>query len=183
MAEVLVEFQAPLASSDGRQYRARACGNEAADGRWQGWIEFVPMGGGNVLRSPRETTQPNRIDSVYWATGLTTVYLEGALGRALNPLVVKTVSQPGPPAFDGPAPLSSVDVDAPASAVLDPFAVYEKGEAHLRRQLAALSAWHLVNIVGAYELSNETVASLNRAPAGALIDLIVAAVGPKREAL
>jgi hypothetical protein len=101
MAEVLVEFPAPLAS-DGRQYRARACGGEAADGLWQGWVEFVPIGGGEVLRSPRETTQPNRVDSLYWATGLTTVYLEGSLARALAPTVVKELLPEGP-AFDGPA--------------------------------------------------------------------------------
>ena len=43
---------------------------------------------GAAVRSGRETTQPNRQDTAYWATGLTPVYLEGALGRALNPLQV-----------------------------------------------------------------------------------------------
>ena len=35
------------------------------------------------VQSPRETTQPNLTDLNYWATGLTPVYLEGALARAL----------------------------------------------------------------------------------------------------
>jgi hypothetical protein len=36
------------------------------------------------MRTPRETEQPNREDLAYWATGLTQVYLEGALTRALT---------------------------------------------------------------------------------------------------
>jgi hypothetical protein len=54
------------------------------DGRWQGWVEFLPPRGGRVLLSGRETIQPNRADLAYWASGLTPVYLEGALGRALD---------------------------------------------------------------------------------------------------
>ena len=44
-------------------------------------IEFVPVHGGTPLRSSRETTQPNKADAEYWASGLTMVYLEGALER------------------------------------------------------------------------------------------------------
>ena len=71
---------------DGTAFHARACGEEMSDGLWQGWLEFEPLEGssGQPLRSPRETTQPNRTDAVYWATGLTAVYLEGALERALK---------------------------------------------------------------------------------------------------
>jgi hypothetical protein len=61
-------------------------------------------------------------------------------------------------------------------SVLNPFSVYRKGEALLRRQLGALAAWHLVNIIQAYELSDLPEAGLNRLSAEALIELIVAAV-------
>src|SRR5918993_4582932 len=84
MAEVLTQFADPVAGPDGHAYRAQACGGPMPDGVWEGWIEFAPVGGGTPLRSPRETTQPNRKDAVYWATGLTAIYLEGALDRALN---------------------------------------------------------------------------------------------------
>jgi len=50
---------------------------------WEGWVEFDPVDGGPTIRTPRETTQPNRADAEYWATGLEPVYLEGALDRAL----------------------------------------------------------------------------------------------------
>ena len=83
MAEVLVQFTEPIVA-DGVAYRADACGAPTSDGLWQGWIEFTPTSGGPSIRSRRETTQPNRVDAVYWATGLTPIYLEGALQRTLE---------------------------------------------------------------------------------------------------
>ena len=152
MAEVLVEYPELVRGEDGRDYSARACGTINDDGLWHGWIEFVPADGGEPIRSPRETTQPNRTDTHYWATGLTTVYLEGALHRALHPLARRTVPPPPRPAFDGPAPEPVAGPPA-TDAVLNPFSVYRKGETLLRRQLSALSAWHLVNIVKVYQVA------------------------------
>jgi hypothetical protein len=102
VAEVFREwvFEAP----DGTRYLAYACGVAMPDGLWQGWIEFAPIGGGDVLRSSRETTQPNRVDAVYWASGLTAVYLEGAFRRVLDPFVVSVALPLPQPAYDGPAP-------------------------------------------------------------------------------
>jgi hypothetical protein len=99
MASVLFEFQPFFKGPTGVTYRARACGSEMEDGRWQGWVEFLPPRGGRVLLSPRETIQPNRTDLAYWASGLTPVYLEGALVRALDRRRTKPVfgtpNQPG----------------------------------------------------------------------------------------
>jgi hypothetical protein len=178
MAEVLFEYQSLLSTSDGTVYRARACGKEDADGLWEAWIEFVPIGGGKVLRSPRETTQPNRTDTMYWATGLTPVYLEGAFNRATNPLVVAARTPPETPAFDRPAPAYEVRVPVALKpdAVLDPFSVYEKGEALLRQELSALAPWHLVNIIRAYDLSTEDPETLGQLSHETLSDLIVLSV-------
>lgn len=174
MAEVLVEFSDPVADEDGITYAARACGVEGDHGRWLGWIEFVPADGGAVVRSGRETTQPNRTDTLYWATGLTSVYLEGALKRALKPLVRHPPRPIAPAAHDGPAP----DFSPPpvAEGVLNPFSVYRKGEMLLRSQLGALSEWHLVNIIRAYDLSAMPEGDLNRMTAPQLIELIVTEV-------
>jgi hypothetical protein len=168
MAEVFVQFAAPVVAEDGTVYLAQVCGAPNADGRWEGWIEFLPVGGGPALRSPRETTQPNRSVTAYWATGLTPVYLEGALDRALHPLVIRTV-EPAQPLFDAPAPYR-------VHAILDPFSVYARGEARLRQQLGALSPLHLVNIIKAYHLSDEPPATLNRLTAATLIEMIVIGV-------
>src|SRR5439155_987043 len=83
MAEILVRYQLPIRDPEGLQYEARAYGAAIDHVLWEGWLEFVPIGGGPILRTPRETTQPNRVDTAYWATGLTCVYLEGALIRAI----------------------------------------------------------------------------------------------------
>ena len=177
MAEVFVEFSDPVHAKDGRRFIARACGAEMDNSRWQGWIEFLPDNNGAPIRSGRETTQPNRTDTAYWATGLTPIYLEGALDRALNP-VTRAAAAPSPqPLFDGPAG-EPADFDAAPvrESVMNPFSVYRKGESLLRNQLSALSAWHLVNIIGAYELSEQRAVDLEATPAPVLVELIVAAV-------
>jgi hypothetical protein len=144
------------------------------DGRWQGWIELLPLGDGEPVRSSRETTQPNRRDVEYWATGLTYVYLEGALHRALKPLVRPVAPDVLPPVFDGPAPVSpSVHT---TESVLDPFSVYRKGEALLRRQLSALAGWHLVNIIRRYRLSDADPAVLSATEPSKLVELIIGGV-------
>lgn len=175
MGETLLQFPRPIAAPDGTRYEARACGSPMpGGGTWQGWIEFIPISAGAPVRSPRETTQPNRTDTEYWATGLSDVYLEGALRRALEPRPTAAAGPPAEPSLFA-APAESV-APAPTSgttSVLDPFSVYEKGEALLRKQLAALSAWHLVNIIVDYELSAESAATLNSHSAGVLIEIIV----------
>src|SRR5687768_3704803 len=110
MAEVLATYEEPVVGPDGTSYRAQACGAEAEDGtdRWEGWIEFVPVEGGAPVRSRRETTQPNRTDTAYWATGLSPVYLEGALERTLSPAQSAPPVRIVAPKFDGPAPSGAV---------------------------------------------------------------------------
>ena len=175
MAEVLAQFADPVVDEHGRAYRAQAVGGPTPDGMWEGWIEFVPLGGGRPIHTARETTQPNKKDTAYWASGLTAVYLEGALRRALNPLVRRTPAA-AEPFFDEPAHGVTVSTSRPivaADAVLNPFSVYEKGEILLRKELGALSPWHLVNIIRAYRLSPEPMDALNRLPGAALAEIIV----------
>lgn len=71
------------------------------DGLWEGWVEFEPVHGGPSVSTGRETTQPNRKDTVYWATGLTPVYLEGALIRALDGRATRSSVSPGPLTLPG----------------------------------------------------------------------------------
>lgn len=185
MAETLLQFQTPVTGPDGTVYRTRACGAPTADALWQGWIEFTPLdGAGPVLRSGRETTQPNRRDLLYWATGLSPVYLEGALRRALEGPVTRPAEFIEPPAFEGPRPAVLPSTAQPPStgrAVLDPFSVYEKGEVLLRKQLAALSLWHLVNIISEYRLSDRDAEVLGELSQAALIEMIVDGVKARLE--
>jgi hypothetical protein len=175
VAEVLLEYPDAVTSDAGKNYTARACGAATSHGTWQGWIEFVPLGEGEPVRSARETTQPNRQDTLYWATGLTPVYLQGALRRALRPVARPTATKPDAPYFDEPAD-PFVVVSNGTEAVLDPFSVYQKGEALLRRQLSALAAWHLVNIIRKYDLSDDEPARLETLAPSTLVETIIAGV-------
>lgn len=175
MAEVLVQFTTPVMSETGELYEAEACGGVSEDGLWEGWIEFTSETTDRVYRSARETTQPNRNDVLYWAKGLTEVYLEGALKRALGP-------PPRVPApdevvvsnFPGPATGRPLTTGGVAEAVLDPISTYAQGEQLLRKQLLALSRDNLVNIIKAYRLEMEP--GYESFTAKRLVDGIVSAV-------
>jgi hypothetical protein len=158
-------------TSAGLFYDVRICGRQLADRRWEGWIEFDPGDGSPVLRTPRETTQPRLTDLDYWASGLTPVYLDGALTRAVHAAHVPEMDDEVPevPFYEEPAPDPDVtrpeatpprgieacesnefiDVDG---AVLDPIALYAKGEDTLRQKLGLLSADHLRSIARGYHL-------------------------------
>lgn len=83
MPESIHSFSTPVTDAWGIRYRVRVEGERNPLGTWDGWLVFEPeVGTGPVLRTGRETTQPERDDLVYWASGLEPVYLDGALGRA-----------------------------------------------------------------------------------------------------
>ena len=151
MAEVLYPFEPPIRGRDGREYQARVHGRVGDGGLWEGWIEFEPIGGGEPVETGRETTQPNRGDLVYWATGLRTTYLEGALERALGGTVTQG-EQVTDRALESIRP-DTRPLPAEPRPVLDPFAVYAEGPNLLRGQLNALSAPQLRAITRAYGLA------------------------------
>lgn len=101
MAEVLVEYES-LVIHDHIAYRARAVGRLAGH-MWEGWLEFIPQNGDSLLVSGVESTQPERDHLIYWATGLTPIYLQGALVRAMQPVRIREhiITEP---LSDGPAP-------------------------------------------------------------------------------
>jgi hypothetical protein len=153
MAELLVSFTEPTRSSIGEIYWARALGQVADDGLWEGWLEFALAGSDAVFSTPRETEQPNRDDLVYWAQGLTATYLEGALVRALRPETPEPVA-PAQRVTVRSAPRRTPSRGGAAirtRVVLDPFLVYTEGEELLRKQLHALSRDHLLNMMEAYQ--------------------------------
>lgn len=85
MPELIQEYRNPVQTSDGVIYTILAYGELRGDGNWEGWLEFQPRNGaGPILRTGRETTQPDRTALAYWASGLEPIYLEGALERAIQ---------------------------------------------------------------------------------------------------
>jgi hypothetical protein len=120
---------------------------------WRGWIEFTD--GLSTLRASHESEQPNRDDLMYWAQGLTHVYLEGALERALHATVETTL---------GTVPLS-IEPNVRPIAVIDPYVVFGQGEQILRGQLHALSHDQLNAVIGQYDLG-APVPAVPRGPTG-----------------
>jgi hypothetical protein len=164
MAEVLRTFDTPIRVSDGI-YNVRVIGRHAADGMWDGWLEFVPETGPlEPVVTKIESRQPEREHLIYWATGLSTVYAEGALARALRPLTVRTRIVE--------TPISKAPARAP---VLDPFEIGARNLDILEQELGALDRSRLLDIVANWRLNSGGVdlASLNDPQ---LVQLIVAAV-------
>jgi hypothetical protein len=178
MAEVVKQFEAPVEGPDGRAFLTRACARPTQDGRWEGWLEFEPAAGSHILRTPRETTQPNRDAVAYWAGGLGTVYLQGALARALRPERIVTEEVLPTPAYDGPAPDAVAERASPNTPrpILDPFEVYAQGESVLQQELSALDPSHLRTLVHAFALVPEHSPDLATMSRSELAELIVAAV-------
>jgi len=155
MAEVLRSFDEPITTTTGI-FHARVVGRPAEDGMWEGWMEFVPAspGGGEVVVSSVESRQPERGHLQYWADGLTVVYAEGSLDRALHPVVVRTRVAPAP-ASERPARrvVSTPSRYLGPEPVLDPFAVGGRNLEILRQELHALDRQRLFNIIDAYTLN------------------------------
>ena len=156
MAEVLVEFETLVTAPDGRRFVPSVCGRQAAH-VWEGWVEFVAEdGAGEPLRTGRETVQSSRDDLMYWAQGLTQIFLEGALARAIGGAARAARAErdvPRPAHFEGPAAASS-DATGGASPrprpVLDPFTTFAQGRDILRRELDALDTERVRDIALAY---------------------------------
>lgn len=83
MAELIQRYENRVEDGAGASYEVSVYGAAREDGTWEGWIEFQPAAGdGPLLRTERETSQPNREALAYWASGLEPIYLEGAFARA-----------------------------------------------------------------------------------------------------
>jgi hypothetical protein len=192
--KILVEFDESIEGDDGRPYRARVLGAETPLGHWEGWLEFSAADGSSPISSGRETTQPNLTDLGYWATGLTRVYLQGALRRALahaQPAGQRPIQSARPTSAPAHAPPKSPQRARPSgparaklppsahgTPVLDPFAVYAQSEGILRQELRALSADHLRTIIDAYGLDADVPMPQETADPGreVLAERIVSAV-------
>lgn len=169
MAQTIAQYDTPL-SMGGFTYHARACGRQREDGLWEAWLEFENDDTGSVVRTPRETTQPNLTDLTYWATGLTAVYLDGALARTLSTPAPREPIEVVPPAFDGPARTRRVKSSGTES-ILNPFSVYEKSPELLAKELTALRARHLRQIIRDYDLARNdtTLEAMTEPELGSLI--------------
>lgn len=123
METLLQQFETPIVRN-GVTYIAYLYGHERTDGTWEGHITFERASDRARFTTPVETTQSNAQAVLYWATGLTDAYFDGALKRAM--------SSPPPPRV-APAPPPVVGRDA---------AVREQRREDLERAVLGLFATH-----------------------------------------
>ncbi len=185
MSDVLVQFDEPQPATDGRLFIAQVNGQRIANGLWEAWIEFYPRDGGEPFRTGRETEQLTRGDLRYWAAGLTHVYLQGALVRALSPERKATPINMVSPDFGGRHGLNGPDerTHFPTAlppllpAALDPLELYSAGgEYRLRQELRALDAMQLQDVIAAYDIPEVEFYDAVRTFEDALTERIVASV-------
>jgi hypothetical protein len=81
MVHFVMQYSQVLVA-DHNEYVVRVYASSHAPARWDGWFVFFPLRGGRELATDRETTQNSLAAVSYWATGISTTYLEGALQRA-----------------------------------------------------------------------------------------------------
>lgn len=82
MERLLQQFEKPIADASGVLYTVYLYGRSRPGDTWQGWLSFERVSDGRRFVTDVETTQSNAEGILYWATGLTDAYFDGALERA-----------------------------------------------------------------------------------------------------
>jgi hypothetical protein len=85
MIELIMRFPQAVAGARG-MFSSSVMGRDCGDGNWEAWLEFVPIPSGEAAAfvTGIETRQHGRVALERWASGLTRVYAEGALARAVH---------------------------------------------------------------------------------------------------
>ena len=146
MSELIADLDYRIMDTAGGEYYVSVAAEVGVDGRWEAWLEFVPLDDSDVLVTPTETTQATRAAVEHWATTLGQVYVESAFERALP-----AVSVAQPPRVVARALPAEVAVMPPAD--IDPFALMADGKTVLRATLRPLSRSQLMAIISGYSLN------------------------------
>jgi hypothetical protein len=105
MERLLQTFDTPFTDRDGDVYIVELYGNSRPGDTWQGSLVFARPGSGERLATGAETTQPSADALLYWASGLSATYFEGAFERAQRSRQEPSTIEPVPP------PLRDVTAD------------------------------------------------------------------------
>lgn len=181
MSDVLVQFDEPQLSADGRMFIAQILASRLPTGLWEAWIEFHPRIGGDPVRTQRETEQLSRGDLRFWAAGVTREHLKDALSRALAPAELTSPQGAARPEAiergSGEQTVLETNLLRTNEPALDPMVAYRNsGEYTLRQELRALDAQQLSDIIAKFGIAEMDVTDLARTYEDALAERIVADV-------
>jgi hypothetical protein len=131
--------QYPILNYGDQTYRPRVYGEPESDDTWGGWIVFFPLDGSPAVATDRETTQSTLESLGVWAAGLTSVYLEGALVRALQlaaePLVLAHLNEAEYAALEDAERLqTAADIERAAAHIDEAAAAAARADAERIRE-------------------------------------------------
>jgi len=97
MDTLFQQFERPITDASRDTYLIFVQGRSRPHDTWEGWLVFERQRDARRFSTPIETTQPDAQAVLYWASGLTDVYLEGALERALSVSIAPRSMAEAPP--------------------------------------------------------------------------------------
>jgi len=97
MDTLFQQFERPMTDGSGNSYLVFVQGRSRPHDTWEGWLVFERQRDSRRFSTPVETTQPDAQAVLYWASGLTNTYLEGALDRALSVSIAPRSMAEAPP--------------------------------------------------------------------------------------
>jgi hypothetical protein len=100
MERLLQQFETTFRDKAGDTYTGYVFARPRPRTTWEGFLIFERHRDGERFSTGTETTQPTAEAVLYWATGLTTAYFDGALNRALNPASRKPTAEVGAPLIE-----------------------------------------------------------------------------------
>jgi hypothetical protein len=148
-SELIADLPYRVVDGAGQEFYVSVAGEPRDDGRWDAWLEYVPLDDAPPLLTPTETTQPNRAAIVRWADTLSDIYVEGAFERAgATAADVLPVRRASRRVADNAAATRAAREDLP-----DPFGLFEAGPATMRARLGALPRSTLLDVIAAFDLN------------------------------
>jgi hypothetical protein len=97
MDTLFQQFERPIRDASGDTFLVFVQGRSRPHDTWEAWLVFERQRDARRFSTPVESTQPDASAILYWASGLTNTYLEGALDRALSVSIAPRSMADAPP--------------------------------------------------------------------------------------
>jgi hypothetical protein len=97
MDTLFQQFERPMTDAGSDTYLVFVQGRSRPQDTWEGWLVFERQRDARRFSTPVETARPDAQAVLYWASGLSAVYLEGALERALSVSIAPRSIAEAPP--------------------------------------------------------------------------------------
>ena len=141
MPEVVADLDYRIVDEIGREYYASVVAEETLDGRWEAWLEFVPLDNDlNVHVTGTETWQTDRASVAHWVSTLSEVYVQGAFARANTTSTRAAV-------LDRLSASREVESAPGVDRPPDPFEIWKLGPEVLRASLSLMPRADLMAMI------------------------------------